>query len=220
MPFFIHTTCPAFLEYALIVFNQIHYKKSKASTEAAVLRCSSKSFRIISRYVLESLFNKVASLQSTTLLKTKQQHRCFSANNFLRTYFSQNTSGHCFWIQPKLNLFGGHPSRIFILLAFPPKGNFPWGWPSSTKIFEWNNSKSFWKIPEEFNLHQFVCNLQLYWNEFPQGCFSRILAKWLRKDILQIISLWMIMPFLTIWKFSIWHYILWIEKCLLEISGC
>ena len=45
--------------------------------------------------MLESPFNKVAGLRPATLLKRRLQHRYFPVNfvKFLRTPFSQNTSG-------------------------------------------------------------------------------------------------------------------------------
>ena len=53
-------------------------------------KCSYK-FRSIHRKapVLESLFNKVAGVIPTTLLKKRLQHRCFPVNiaKFLRTSF-------------------------------------------------------------------------------------------------------------------------------------
>ena len=50
--------------------------------------------------VPESLFNKVAGLRSTTLLKKRLWHRCFPVDfaKFLRATFVQNTSARLlFW---------------------------------------------------------------------------------------------------------------------------
>ena len=48
---------------------------------------------------LESLFNKVAGLKACNFIKKRVQHRCFpfKFEKFLRTPFSQNTHGGCFW---------------------------------------------------------------------------------------------------------------------------
>ena len=49
----------------------------------------------------ESVFNKVAGLWPTTLLKKRLWHRCFPVNfaQFLRTPFLRNTAfDDCFWI--------------------------------------------------------------------------------------------------------------------------
>ena len=60
--------------------------------------------------VLESLFNKVADIRPATVLKKRLQHKCFPVNfaKFLRTNFSQNTSG-------RLLLYGIGLSQIFKL---------------------------------------------------------------------------------------------------------
>ena len=59
-------------------------------------RCSQKSRKIPVKHQCQSLiFNKVAGLRLTTLLKKRLLHRCFPANfaKFLRTPLLQNTSG-------------------------------------------------------------------------------------------------------------------------------
>ena len=48
---------------------------------------------------VEFLFNKVASLQTSNLIKNRFQHRCLSVkfSKSLRTSFLRNTSRGCFW---------------------------------------------------------------------------------------------------------------------------
>ena len=57
----------------------------KPTTEAAVHRCSSKKMFL--------------SLKACNFIKKRLQHRCFPVNiaKLLRTPFSQNTSGGCFY---------------------------------------------------------------------------------------------------------------------------
>ena len=49
--------------------------------------------------VLESLFNKVGTLEARNFIKKKLQHRCFSVklSKFLKTLFLQNPPGGYFW---------------------------------------------------------------------------------------------------------------------------
>ena len=56
------------------------------------------------KHLCQSLFfNKIAGLRPATLLKKGLWHRCFLVNfvTFLRTLFTQNTSGGCFWYENK-----------------------------------------------------------------------------------------------------------------------
>ena len=64
-------------------------------------------------------FNKVAGLRPSTLLKKRLWHRCFPVNlaKFLRTPFSQNTSGGCFCNSFLLSLLNAYLFRfkLFVL---------------------------------------------------------------------------------------------------------
>ena len=75
--------------------------------EEILHKCSSKQgFLKISQTSQEntcfrdSFFDKVAGLRSATLLKKSPWHNCcpVSFANFLRSFFSQNISGCCFWM--------------------------------------------------------------------------------------------------------------------------
>ena len=48
--------------------------------------------------MLESLFSKVASLETYKFIKKRLQHRCFPVNikNFLRKFYLKNTTSGCF----------------------------------------------------------------------------------------------------------------------------
>ena len=106
-------------------------------------RCSWKLLKIHSQKpLLESLFNEVTGLKSTTLLKKRLRHRCFSANltKFLTEYYCATTSPEipgwltslirsllqttlvfsCIFLSEKRSLFkkGSFPLRIFSLVTF------------------------------------------------------------------------------------------------------
>ena len=72
-----------------------YYRSShhRCSVNKGVLRNFAK---LTGKYLFQVLFfSKVAGLMSATLLKKRLWHRCFPVNfaKFLRTSFSQNTSG-------------------------------------------------------------------------------------------------------------------------------
>ena len=56
--------------------------------------------KVTGKLLCQSLFvNKAEGLSPATLLRKRVWHRCFPVNfvKFLRTPFSQNTSGYCFY---------------------------------------------------------------------------------------------------------------------------
>ena len=63
----------------------------------SVKKCVLRNFaEFTEKHLCQSLFfNKVSGLRTATLLKKRLWHRCFPVNfaKFLRTHFSQNTSG-------------------------------------------------------------------------------------------------------------------------------
>ena len=73
--------------------------------------------------VLESLFNKVASLEAYKLMKKRLQRRCFPVNiaDFLSKFYLKNTTGGCFctWNSPGIRLYkSGNWWNIFSIKYF------------------------------------------------------------------------------------------------------
>ena len=92
-----------FIQFSVQYITTIRTSRSQMFFEIGVLRVCN-IYR--STPLLESLFSKVASLETYKFVKKRLQHRCFPViiANFARKFYLKNTTSDCFctWNSPRI----------------------------------------------------------------------------------------------------------------------